>query len=256
MKFLCLVTIACLISLTIQTTVTSTTTVTLPTVGQFVFTPYSDNKCSMIQSTEKVGTFTSASTCWAAGTTSSVTPTAWNGTTYQLTASLYTSTANCMGTMSSVVLPVDGSCVPSAFQSNLWVTIVYINLPTTATFTFSPFTDNMCAIADGVGVGTYSAQNLCWVISSTTSMVPLRWVGNTKKLALYGYLASGKCQNQNTNSTLNNVLGEITCDGTCLKSVGSNYYKCTVMDTAVITTNSRFLTMGLVAILCFLAIFA
>jgi hypothetical protein len=254
MKFISLITIACLISLTIQTTVTSTTTVTLPAVGQYVFTPYSDNKCTVPHTTtEKVGIFTSASTCWGTGTTSSVTPTAWNGTTMVLSVSLYTTAANCMGTMASATLPADGSCIASAFQSNLWMSLVYINLPTTATFTFAPFKDTVCAVSDGTA-GVYTAKSLCWVVSSTSSMVPLRWVSNTKRLALYAYMNSSTCKNT-VSSTLQAVVGEIVCDGTCLKSFSNSYYTCNVMDTAVVTTNSRFLTMGLVAVLCFLAIF-
>ena len=214
----------CLLSVLVIAKISSAA---VPAVGQFIFTSYSDSTCKN-SNRQGAGVFTGSQNCWITGNNTSISASDFSNDGL-LSITAYNSSPSCQGQTNQVVqtgqIKCDGHCLQSGQFPGTYYTCVYVNIPASkdGNFTITGFSDNTCKTTSSqpfVGSG----NNICWQISNTQSIVPLKWDSSNKNLYLYTFNDNNQC---NGASVLDGVAG-IPCDGSCKPSgmVPGTYYTC------------------------------
>jgi len=211
-----------------------------PSVGQFVLVSYSDSKCvNMIQNS--ISQFNTSSSCWTVGS-QSFNPSTFNSTNNQLAVSFFNSSNSCGGSNINM-LALDcssSSCQTNPFNNNQSLKCLYSNVDLSAKFNVTSYTDNRCSSAYS-GTTNYSPNNICWSVSSTSSIFPLNWNNQTNSLSLLMF-GNSQCLGGSNSTT----AGLMVCDGSCVSNGLSfgTYYTCKLQ-----SSSSRFTMISVSALI-------
>jgi len=241
-----LITLLITVSVNINTIISDN----VPTIGAFAIRDYTDSQCTITSDMTNV-LFTGNSGCWNRGKYS-VKSSSWDPIQNKLFVNSYENSA-CVGSPAVVseALSCDMSCQHNKSNNGSFYSCRYIQIPSSGTFQISYFVDNGCKSPISSTSGKYTGNDLCWSISSSTSLIPLFWDASSSSLSTWQFGSSGSC----LGTTMTSAGRNFKCDGSCLQSQmkSNEYFACQYVE--VVYIKSSYIAGGIFALSLVIIIF-